>query len=269
MLLFKARMTMDLQFGVPVLLVLLPISEQKLQQQLQQATLLISCLLIVHFWCKPVSLFLIPISITDEVFSREEEEGILSSGPGIEREVIYAAYQQFESIPEQWFIPRADNLVTLATSHSMATARYVSAGRLSDLSVLGTIVALLLIHGITPGKLDPVVLQYFVYGCDIASIHPAFLREWHPEIHDTVARWIAVGPDGCIDFCRAHFASYHDISVSSNLNAGLVHLLTFVMGRLLCFVTEMTSLIRLLQARCFIKASSVLSFRIILRYRLL
>ena len=131
---------------------------------------------------------------------REEEEGILSSGPGIEREVIYAAYRQFESIPEQWFIPQADNLMSLATSHSMGTAQYVSTSRLSDLSVLGAIVALLLIHGIAPGKLDPVVLQYFVYGCNIASIHPAFLCEWHPDIHDTVTRWIAAGPYGGINF---------------------------------------------------------------------
>jgi hypothetical protein len=202
---------------------------------------------------------------------REEEDGILSSGPGIEREVIYAAYRQFEGIPEQWFIPRADNLVTLATSHSMGTARYVSASRLSDFSVLGAIVALLLIHGIAPGKLDPVVLQYFVYGCNIASVHPAFLREWHPDIHDTVTRWIAAGPSGCIDFCRAHFASYHDISVGPNLVVGLSHLLTslFFINRLLSFVIGMTSLTRLLQARCFIKVSSVLSSPIILKYRLL
>src|SRR6266481_6312013 len=90
-------------------------------------------------------------------YCSEEDDDIVSSGPGIEREVMYTVYHQFEMAAEQWFMPRADNLATLATSHSIATARYVPAARLSDLSILGAIVAILLIHGIAVG------FKYFYY----------------------------------------------------------------------------------------------------------
>jgi len=119
-------------------------------------------------------------------YGSEESNDIVSSGPGIEREVIYTAYKEFEMAAAQWFMPCADSLLTIATSLSMATAQYVPATRLSNLSILGAIVALLLIHGIAPGKLDPVVLHYFIYSCDLRSIHPALLSEWHPELHETI-----------------------------------------------------------------------------------
>ena len=146
-------------------------------------------------------------------YCSEEDDDIVSSGPGIEREVMYTVYHQFEMAAEQWFMPRADNLATLATSHSIATARYVPAARLSDLSILGAIVAILLIHGIAPARLDPLVLQYFIYDCDLNSIHPILLSEWHPDLHSTITQWIQMGPNGNIDGYRGHFATYHDISV--------------------------------------------------------
>lgn len=149
---------------------------------------------------------------------REDDDNLHSSGPGIEREVIYTLYQQFERSSDQWFTPRADNFVTLATSLSMATAQYVSPARLSSLSILGATVSLLLIHGIAPGRLDPSVLQYFIYGCDLESIHPAFLSEWHPEIHQTITKWLAMGPSGDVDPFQGHFATYHDIVVSPKLS---------------------------------------------------
>jgi hypothetical protein len=145
----------------------------------------------------------------------------VSSGPGIEREVLYTAYQQFEKAAEQWFIPRANDRLTLATSLLMATAQYVSPAQLSDLNVLGAIIALLFIHGIAPGKLDPVVLQYFIYDCDLASVHSAFLREWHPSIHEMITHWIATGPDGNVEPFIGHFAAYLDISVC------LIYLLSY------------------------------------------
>lgn len=82
----------------------------------------------------------------------------MSSSPGIEQEVFYTAYQQFKKAAEQWFIPPANDRLTLATLLSMAPARYVSSAWLSDLNVLEAIIALLLIHDIAPEKLDPVVL---------------------------------------------------------------------------------------------------------------
>jgi hypothetical protein len=50
----------------------------------------------------------------------------VSSSPGIEQEVFYTAYQQFKKAAEQWFIPPANDRLTLATLLSMAPARYVS-----------------------------------------------------------------------------------------------------------------------------------------------
>lgn len=136
-----------------------------------------------------------------------------STGVGIEREAIHAAFKLFEGSTAQWFTPRADDFFTPATSHSMATSRYVTAARLADLTILGALTALLLIHGIAPGRLDPVFLQYLVYDCDIEAVHSTFLGEWHPSIRQTIMQWLAVGPDGDISDFQAHFATYHDLPV--------------------------------------------------------
>jgi len=41
---------------------------------------------------------------------------------------------------------------------------------------------------------DPVFLHFLVHKCDIASIHPGILLEWHPKLKQTILEWLEVGP---------------------------------------------------------------------------
>lgn len=102
---------------------------------------------------------------------------------------------------------------SLTTSHPIATARFSSAARKMDLVVLGAIMALLMTHGIAPEGFDPLVLQYFVHGCNLHSLHQAIVKEFKPELHDTIQNWIATGPRGDVTPFQAHYASYHGTQV--------------------------------------------------------
>lgn len=104
---------------------------------------------------------------------------------------------------------------SLVTSHPIATARYSSAARKMDLVVLGAIMALLMIHGIAPEGFDPLVLQYFVHGCNLHSLHQTIVKEFKPELHDTIQSWITTGPGGDVTPFQAHYATYHGCQVCS------------------------------------------------------
>lgn len=95
----------------------------------------------------------------------------------------------------------------------MAVAGDIPTERLIKLTQLGALSALLLIHGIAPGRLDPVFLHYLIYDCNLEAVHPSFLGEWHPDIRGQLMQWIAAGSEGNIDQFQGHFATYHDIPV--------------------------------------------------------
>jgi hypothetical protein len=81
------------------------------------------------------------------------------------------------------------------------------------MAILGAATALSIINGILIHPIDPVLLHYFVHECDINSIHPALLAEWHPELKKTISDWIALGYNGNPAPFQGHFASYHDLQV--------------------------------------------------------
>jgi len=82
------------------------------------------------------------------------------------------------------------------------------------MGVLGAATALCIINGISINPIDPVLLHYFVHNCDINSIYPALLAEWHPELKKTISDWINLGPDGDLGPFQAHFATHNDIQVA-------------------------------------------------------
>ena len=69
------------------------------------------------------------------------------------------------------------------------------------------------------------ILQFFNISSTITAIHPTFLCEWHPDLHQTIVQWIATGPNGSVEPFRGHFALYHDISVSQIYLYKPVHVL--------------------------------------------
>jgi len=141
-------------------------------------------------------------------------ETVWSLGEGIEREVIHTIFEEFLCKGGEWFTPRADGHSTLTITHTLSTARHIPHSRLRNLSVLGAITALCLIHGISPMPLDPVVLHFFIHDCDVASLHPDFIAEWHAEIKQIITAWLQTGSRGDISQFQQHFATYHDMQVS-------------------------------------------------------
>lgn len=145
--------------------------------------------------------------------STDEHNDTRSLGEGIEREVIHLLFEAFRKEDTQWFASHADGHSTLATSHRLSSARFVSASRKQSMSILGAVVALCLVRGMSTYPLDPVVLHFFIHDCNIHSIHPAILGEWHPTLKRMIADWIKLGPDGDPASFQVHFATYHDLQV--------------------------------------------------------
>jgi len=134
-------------------------------------------------------------------------------GDGIEREVLHMLLEQFRKDSTQYFTHHPNGRATLTTSHTFATARFISTPRKRSLGTLGAVIALCMINGISIHPVDPVLLHYFVHNCDINSIHPGLLAEWHPELKKTISDWLALGPNGDPGSFQAHFATYHDMQV--------------------------------------------------------
>lgn len=137
---------------------------------------------------------------------------VRSVGRGVEREVVHLAFERYRKDASQWFLQRAGGYSSIAITNMMTP---VATERLRKLSVLGALTSLMLIHGMAPTPLSPVLIQYFIHDCDLKAIHPSFLAEWIPELYQTLQSWLAVDPETKeISPFRAHFATYHDAQVS-------------------------------------------------------
>jgi hypothetical protein len=139
-----------------------------------------------------------------------------SLGDGIEREVITAIFEEYIRGGPQWITLHDDGHGTLTTTLSMNSSRFIPPARLHAMSIFGAITALCLIRGMSAFPIDPVLLHYFVHNCDLHSIHPALLAEWHPTLKQTLLEWITLGPQGDASVFRGTFASYCDLQVCSH-----------------------------------------------------
>ena len=148
--------------------------------------------------------------------SPDDNETIRSLGEGIERELIYTLLEQYRQSSGQWFALHEDGHSTLAISYPLAMAQCVPLSRLRNMAILGAAVAMSLVRGMSTIPLDPVLLHFFVHDCDLHSIHPGVLGEWHPKLKQTISDWIALGPDGDANTptLQNHFITYHDLQVS-------------------------------------------------------
>ncbi|KAJ7228014.1 hypothetical protein B0H12DRAFT_233568 [Mycena haematopus] len=144
-----------------------------------------------------------------------EEENFFSTGEGVEREVIYSAFCEFTSQSGTWLLPRFDWRYSIATAMPPASSSLVNASRRDSLTTLGCLTALMLIHGLAPDPLSPALVQYAANKCDLESLSRDFVGEWHPELRALIDKWIEIGPTGDLAPFQPHFASYHDMQVST------------------------------------------------------
>ncbi|KAJ6451543.1 hypothetical protein C8R45DRAFT_1124584, partial [Mycena sanguinolenta] len=138
---------------------------------------------------------------------------LVSTGWGVEREVVYTAFQSFIEHGSQWFLPRFDGRCSIVTTMSLAASSFVGKTRHNNLAVLGCLVSLLLIFGIAPEPLSPSVIHWAANNCELRLLNREFVQEWHPNLRALLEQWTAVGPTGDINGFQSHFASFHNLQV--------------------------------------------------------
>jgi hypothetical protein len=154
-------------------------------------------------------------------------------GGGIEVEVIHNLFANFQNHRDEWFTPRSDGFYTLSTTTLALSPEFVSDSRQRNLAVLGAATALLLIRGLPTVPLDPVFLHFLIHDCDLHSIHPSILGEWHPTLKQTISSWIDLGPNGDLSPFSQHFTIIHDIHVSLLSIMSGIGLLTYLYAYLI------------------------------------
>lgn len=156
----------------------------------------------------------------------------VSLGSGVETEVLHLLWQDVLSKSGQLLLERADDRATVATSCTMVTSRHaVSEVRLKELTYMGALIALLLIHSIPPEPFNPVVLQYFIYNCDFRSLTRELVAEWHPELRRLLEEWLHVGSQGDLRPFASHIVTYLDRQVSTCTPLFKHHLLNVFLAR--------------------------------------
>ncbi|KAJ7877934.1 hypothetical protein B0H14DRAFT_2342184, partial [Mycena olivaceomarginata] len=140
---------------------------------------------------------------------------LLSTGTGVEKEVLYTAFSWYVDHRGAYFLPRFDNTCSIVTTMSFTSHAYVSTDRREDLMILGCLAALLLLHGIAPEPLGPAIIQFAANRCELGSLTWDFVGEYHPELRALLDTWKTMGPSGDITPFQSYFATYRDLEVIS------------------------------------------------------
>ncbi|KAK7015821.1 hypothetical protein R3P38DRAFT_2786739 [Favolaschia claudopus] len=142
-------------------------------------------------------------------FRKLHEDGtLLSTGIGVEREVVHALYRSFAQRPEKYFVPREGGWHGIATTISMSQRFLVSDVRLP-------VLMLMLLHGMAPDIVSPALFQFAFHGCDLNALTHVFLVEWYPVLSLLINDWLRTGPTGDLRRFRSHFATHHDVQIAS------------------------------------------------------
>ena len=150
----------------------------------------------------------------------DDPKTIESMGEGIEGEVIHNTLEGYWVNASHWFSQWEDGHCVLATTYPLFMAQYIPDACKCDLSILGAIVTMCLIHGMSVTLLDP-ILHYFIHECDLCSIHPGILGEWHPALKQVIFDWIGLGvnSNANTDSFQTHFLTYwQDLQVSFTIH---------------------------------------------------
>ncbi|KAJ3966559.1 hypothetical protein EV361DRAFT_771866, partial [Lentinula raphanica] len=115
-----------------------------------------------------------------------DENGIetfVSSGPGIEKEVLNLFITSNFDAASALLTNLTDDYTTLATV-PMLSASDISLVKKNSLIQFGSAIGLSLVHGIYPVDINPLLLVYFLNDCNLSSITKSLVS----ALHDRSAR---------------------------------------------------------------------------------
>ncbi|KAJ8091889.1 hypothetical protein PM082_024122 [Marasmius tenuissimus] len=152
----------------------------------------------------------------ERTFALIDGEGsLVSSGNGVERETISTLCNTYLSQrASTFFVPHGPQFSTLAAVN-VASARWMSTEQRLDWGIVGTLVALSLIHGMGTEPLNPLLLIFFINDTQISSLQSNLVLRWFPDLHAILKAWTALGHEDDIRQFAGHFSSYHDCDIAS------------------------------------------------------
>ncbi|KAJ3738046.1 hypothetical protein EV360DRAFT_77187, partial [Lentinula raphanica] len=143
-------------------------------------------------------------------------ENYVTSGPGVEKEVMDLFFKTSLQNAAGLLTNVIDDYTTIATV-PLSIASDMSNTKRDELTHLGAVVGLLLVHGSYPGNLNPLLLVYLLNTCNLSSLSKDLVREFFPELHRTLVQWLSLDHDDnstLLSF-QSHFATYHNLLVST------------------------------------------------------
>ncbi|KAH7869900.1 uncharacterized protein C8R40DRAFT_708958 [Lentinula edodes] len=147
------------------------------------------------------------------------EEVWVTSGGGFERSVLLLLFQKyFEKRFEELCTPLIDCYYTLSTV-PMSSTTPISETKRRDLGLFGATVALALVNGYLPEKLNPLLLVYFLSDCQFECLNRTAVMDLFPELGATIDDWLSTPYDNDSNLNRfqAHFATYHNMEVQLDI----------------------------------------------------
>ncbi|KAF7311810.1 hypothetical protein MIND_00191500 [Mycena indigotica] len=153
---------------------------------------------------------------SDRIFRRIKVDPItgdkmpVADGIGVEREVVFAAFQFFtEKHAGAFLLPRADNYCSIATSSFIHNPGAVSAARKASMGAFGCVTALMLVHQMAPTPLIPGIILLPVCRFDMRCFTRSFVQQLHPELAADIDRVKDAGHAGSLSASGSHFFSFH------------------------------------------------------------
>ncbi|KAF8130484.1 hypothetical protein K438DRAFT_1999370 [Mycena galopus ATCC 62051] len=126
----------------------------------------------------------------------------LASGPGVEREVLFAAYTK--ALEAVSLLQREDGFSTLrllfASPEIPVPESHLRAW---------------------PAPLDPCIFQFFIHDANLHALHPTFIGEWHPSLRNRLNDFLDLGPEDDLTPFASDFATYLDTEPSAFRNRDL------------------------------------------------
>lgn len=148
------------------------------------------------------------------------EEVWVTSGGGFERSILLLLFQKyFEKRFEELCTPLIDCYYTLSTV-PMSSTTPISETKRRDLGLFGATVALALVNGYLPEKLNPLLLVYFLSDCQFECLNRTAVMDLFPELGATIDDWLSTphDDDSNLNRFQAHFATYHNMEVRSHIH---------------------------------------------------